>query len=120
MRERKTKKNDIITFRRSEYDEYTKPTTHRIVDELYVDGELRYKTKGDANQFADFPAIDSGDVWGKVVIHIPYVGYISDFVKSPVGLTMVIIVPLGWIIWDEYMKRTRIKDSIKDKFEDPR
>ena len=64
--------------------------THRIV-EIHDAGtpELGFRTKGDANELADDIA-PAAAVIGKVAFSIPYLGYISTFVRRPVGLLCVV------------------------------
>lgn len=49
-------------------------TTHRIVDVMTTGEDILYTTKGDANGSADKP-IKPIQVAGKVLYHVPFVGY---------------------------------------------
>jgi len=68
--------------------------THRIVEITY-DGFI---TKGDANEESDPFIVEKKDVIGKVVFTIPYLGYLSYFVKTPFGFMLLIILPATIII----------------------
>lgn len=59
--------------------------THRIVS---IDGD-NLVTRGEANNVDDAP-ISGEQVKGKVVLAIPFVGYIANMIKTPIG-TLVII-----------------------------
>ena len=48
---------------------------HRIVDVKKVNGELRYTTKGDANQQNDDGYITNNEINGICKFRIPYIGY---------------------------------------------
>ena len=76
------------------------PTTHRIAEMRVQDGQFVYKTKGDANNSEDGKEVLEKDIIGKVYFSIPYLGYIIDFVKKPLGLMIVIVIPAVIIIYD--------------------
>jgi len=103
---------DIITF--SKEIKYQEPITHRIYDIKIVGSQPHYITKGDANNTPDQREILKKDIIGKVVFHIPYIGYAVDFTKKPIGFALIIIVPAAVIIGDEIRK---IYDEIKKKKE---
>ncbi len=83
--------NDIVLTRKQ--DRYTvgdiitfvsegSSVTHRIVA---VD-EKGYHTKGDANNTADALPIDQTAVIGKVILVIPKIGALIQFVRTPLGI----------------------------------
>lgn len=74
--------------------------THRI----YRIGGNVYVTKGDANLGIDSPIILPRLIIGKVVLIIPYLGYIITFTKSPIGLVLTILIPATFIIVVELSK----------------
>ena len=91
---------DVITFGDIGKD----PTTHRIYDIKVVGGEIRYITKGDANNAPDQGEISEKEVIGKVLFSIPFLGYAVDFAQKPLGFALIIIVPAAIIIFDEVRK----------------
>ena len=66
---------------------YYSLVVHRIVK---IDGD-QVITKGDANNTEDEPS-DISAIRGKVVWHIPYVGYAITFMKTPLGSLILICV----------------------------
>lgn len=61
---------DIVTFR---WDDHV--VTHRIIEVLDVDGEVRYKTKGDnPNNSIDPELLHPDNVIAKFVFKIPLIG----------------------------------------------
>jgi len=84
------KEGDIICFRFSE------PTsiTHRIIN-ITNEGFI---TKGDANEDPDMWTVKKENVIGKLIITIPYIGYIGYFVRTPIGFILLIIIPASLII----------------------
>jgi signal peptidase len=87
------KVGDIITFD-SPLSEI--PITHRVVS-VEEGSELRFQTKGDANEDVDSLTVPAQNVVGKVFFHAPYFGYVSQFVKTPLGFILLLCVP-GLII----------------------
>ena len=68
--------------------------THRIIDLVEDEntGEIKYITKGDANDDADGTPVSFDRIIGRPVFHIPVLGYISHFVQNPPGVYIVIMV----------------------------
>lgn len=86
--------DDIVTYKENRY------ITHRIVKKT----ENGYITQGEANNTAD-SEIGKSQVTGKVVWIIPKAGYVIDFLKSPVGMLVLVIGLLALIrIPDLYKK----------------
>jgi signal peptidase I len=104
---------DIITFGKDTKTQI--PTTHRIV-EVNGEGSARtFITKGDANEEADPTATKVSDVSGKVIFSVPYLGYILDFAKKPLGFMLLVGVPAIIIISDEIRKIILEVKAIKRK-----
>ncbi|MCK4454096.1 signal peptidase I [Candidatus Parcubacteria bacterium] len=90
---------DVITFSNPKKPGET--ITHRIYDMKAQEGKPIYITKGDANNAPDQREIPEIEVVGKVLFNIPYLGYMVDFAKKPIGFALIIIVPAVIIIFDE-------------------
>ena len=80
------KVGDIVTYRLS--DETL--VTHRVV-EVNSDG-TELTMKGDANQTNDGIKVNDSNVVGKVMYHLPLLGYLSLYVTTPLGIVMVCII----------------------------
>jgi signal peptidase len=106
--------SDVITFGKDTKKDV--PTTHRIIEMRTQEGKYAYRTRGDANENEDMKEVPEGEVIGKVLLDIPYAGYILDFAKKPVGFILLIIVPAAVIILDELQK---IWTEIKKKKQAP-
>lgn len=75
------------------------PVTHRVVDVAVLsDGTRTFATKGDANEDRDSGLITPDQLVGKVVLVVPYVGYVVGFVDSPVGFALLVVLPIGALI----------------------
>lgn len=112
---------DIVTFGKDTKTQV--PTTHRIVA---ISGEGLQKvisTKGDANDAKDPSDSRYADIIGKVLFSLPYVGFILDFARKPLGFALLVGVPALSIIVDEILKivrevqRLRRKKKSLDSFE---
>ena len=67
----------------------SRPVTHKIIDR---EGNT-VTTKGTANNVADKP-IDASEIQGEVIKIIPEAGAVFNFLKSPVGIFMLVAAGL--------------------------
>lgn len=104
---------DVVTFGKNTKTEI--PTTHRITEMRTENGVMIYKTKGDANNSEDGKEVLSKDIIGKVHFSVPYVGYAINFVKKPLGLMLVILIPAIIIVYDEIRKILKEVKKIKNE-----
>lgn len=114
--------DDIITFGKDTKIEV--PTTHRIISDRVENGMFVYTTKGDANEDTDFREVRESDVNGRVLFSVPYIGYLLDFARKPVGFVLLIIIPASVVvideaksIWMEVRKMRRKDSTAKEKEE---
>ena len=107
------KVGDIITFYPPQSE---KLTSHRIIS---VEGgsSLQFRTKGDANDDADPFVVPAQGVVGKVWLHIPYLGYAIQFVKTPLGFLLTLCLPGLIIIGMEIRNIWRVLTERKIKKE---
>ena len=68
---------DVIVFRQKD-----RKIVHRVVSIEYVDGVLRYYTKGDANEDLDAGYITDADIEGVVLFKISYFGQATLWLKE--------------------------------------
>ena len=61
--------------------------THRVFK--IIPEEKQLITKGDANDTEDMNPVAYSAVVGKVQFHVPYLGYISIYAKSPLGIVAI-------------------------------
>lgn len=85
---------DIIVFYSTEAG--STPVTHRVVENHVADGEII--TKGDANAQNDMSPVIYANVLGKLVLHVPMLGYIA----APLG-TMMGKIAMGCVILAAYL-----------------
>ena len=96
------KVGDVITFGKDTKTDI--PTTHRIVKSRVVEGVVMFTTKGDANEDPDTNEIRLSDIHGKVLLDVPFFGYMIDLARKPLGFAVLIILPAIIIVYDEGAK----------------
>lgn len=118
----KYKTGDIITFVSTGKSTAGITITHRIVEIKKENGKYSYITKGDNNNTKDLDEVKSNNVIGRVIIKIPKVGYLQQFLVTKFGWIVAILLPsLGIIIYDfikiskKVVKKTGTKKIINNK-----
>ncbi len=115
VKENQIQIGDIITFLSKNKYGQKRTITHRVVGKQFDDsGNYIYRTKGDNNIVEDTSLVSSESIYGKVVLKIPKIGYIKQFVSSPKGFVLSILVPiLLVIIYEIYriIKAIRIRNK---------
>lgn len=87
VKDEKTKNlkvGDIVTY----YGQQNQIVTHRIVEVQ----ETEYITKGDHNKDVDITSLHNQQIIGKVIVAIPYLGYLISGLSRYVILGIIIIV----------------------------
>lgn len=75
--------------------------THRVIEVVEAEGNLQFRTKGDASQSEDQTLVSPQEIVGSLVFIIPKGGYIANFTRSPIGFIFLIIVPIILLILGE-------------------
>ena len=100
------KVGDVITFISSDPRLPDITITHRVVD-IYTDpitGDIEYQTQGDNNNTVDATLTPSSNVLGKVILKLPKLGYLQDFLVDMSGWIFVILLPCLAIVSYDIMK----------------
>lgn len=84
---------DIITYG-SPID--GKVVTHRVI-EIREHSPFLFQTKGDLNEDPDPYAVPLENIVGRVWLYIPLLGYAVQFIKTPLGFILLLLIP-GLII----------------------
>lgn len=105
---------DIVTYRSEDPYFYGIMVTHRIVDIKTENGERVYVTKGDHNATRDRMAVSKDQIYGKVIMVIPKIGYIQTFLATSYGWIIAVVIPcLGIIIADVMKLIKNIKNQTR-------
>ena len=102
--EDKIKVDDIITFISKEIQTAGTPITHRVIGIVETETGIKYRTKGDHNNTADFALIAPEELIGKVYLRIPMIGYVQTFMTKPLGWILIIVIPCLLIIGSDVVK----------------
>lgn len=102
---------DVITFSRTGS---SSRVTHRIADVDRADGEIRFVTRGDANEQVDSAVVRGTEVIGRVTFSIPLLGYLLTFAQTPVGIVALLVVPGGLLAASEAWALYRTSESNRE------
>lgn len=90
--------------------------THRIIGtDIDKNGNKVYIFKGDANYSTDQLPVEEEQIYGKVVMKIPKIGYIQYFLSSAYGWIIAIVVPCVGIITFDIIKLVRNSKLLKKR-----
>jgi signal peptidase I len=121
--------SDIIVFQKP-----TDPSeliVHRIVAKEVTDGTLYFYTKGDGNPTHRWPdpvqtseydpwgKIPADKVVGKVVMRIPWLGFLVLFMRNSIGLPIVVALIIILVIIEFVIPLTRRKKPPEQQKETP-
>lgn len=96
--------DDVITFSRT--DEGA-TVTHRVIDIDDTGDERVFYTKGDANEDPDQRPVPASALVGTVVVTIPYIGYVIQFVGTTTGFALLVVLPFGALVVTEAVSLLR-------------
>ena len=89
-------------------------TMHRVVEIRTVDGELHFRTKGDANATPDPNLAPAANVLGRVDASVPGLGRALAFATERTGRILLVVVPALVLIAREIFwllqSRTRVRE----------
>jgi signal peptidase len=96
---REVRVGDVITYRRPERPDIA--ITHRVVEVQPAPGQGAgaltgipvFRTKGDANGSVDPWEVQLQGIAWRVALSVPLAGYLFVFAQSPVGRTLLLILP---------------------------
>ena len=96
------KEGDIISF----YDYFKGKQiiiTHRVVEILDPDTDPGYITQGDNEKLSDDIIKSRDDIHSVYKFRIPFLGKFIDFLKTPFGFIICLVIPLlAFIAWQAY------------------
>ena len=77
-------------------------TTHRVVN-VESEPTLQFITSGDANNNSDINPVVPSQIVGIVAFTIPYLGLLTQFIKTPLGFTLFFLIPAVILIGREIL-----------------
>jgi len=104
-------KGDIIAF--TDPTDKNRTILHRIYSVAQSSSGRTLQTKGDHNRYPDGWKLTSAMIKGKLFYTIPYLGNLSEWLKSPLGFGIMVGIPaLVFIILSIMKIREGIKEEI--------
>lgn len=105
---------DVCTYLSKDPRYFGIMITHRIIGtDINEKGEKVYIFKGDANYSADQMSVSKDQIYGKVIMKIPKIGYIQYFLSSAYGWIIAIVVPCVGIITFDIIKLVKNSKLMK-------
>lgn len=94
------KKGDVITFASADTRFLGTIITHRIIKKNPPTETTGYtfQTQGDNNNVADSALVPENNIYGKVILKIPKLGYLQEFLATDGGWIIVILIPCLTVI----------------------
>lgn len=80
----------IITF----YSKHNIVVTHQIISKTEVDSKPAFITKGTNNNQEDLEPVFSENVIGEYQFSISKVGFFLNFLRTPIGYLLLVLIPL--------------------------
>lgn len=90
---------DVVTFRDPE--DQSRLITHRVRSIRRAGSHLWFVTQGDANNTTERWRIAADGELGRVAYTVPWVGHVAVVTHTPLGLAVLLIVPLLLLALDE-------------------
>lgn len=106
--------NDIIAFR----DNDNLITTHRIVDEVEINNQRCFKTKGDSNNTEDVGTFCKGQIEGKYEGKISKAGNIIMFIQKPLGFIVMMLSILIVCMFIYFISSRRINKISEEELKE--
>ncbi len=106
------KENDVITY--TSLEDPNISITHRLTEIEEKEGKTVFKTQGDANNSEDIAEVSPSQIKGKVIFSLPLLGYLSVWIRRPLGFGLLVILPAILIIISEILN---IKKTIEKEVE---
>lgn len=106
------KVGDVVTYKSTDPAYYGILITHRIMSITKDGNGYQFVTKGDNNLTNDRNMIMEDQIYGKVIMRVPKIGYLKYFLVSSYGWIIAIVIPcLGIVIYDVMKLIKNIKNK---------
>lgn len=107
------KEGDIISF----FDPAgngTSIVTHRVTEVTTEDGELAFRTKGDANNVEDSMLVPANKLVAVYQNRIPSMGNVAMFMQTTQGLIICVVCPILLLVGYDMIRRRKYEKSSKE------
>lgn len=79
--------------------------THRVIEITTEDGQLAFRTQGDANNTADELTVSANSLVGIYHMRIAGAGNVAMFLQSSTGLIVCVVIPLLLLVGYDIIRR---------------
>ena len=110
------KVGDVITFVSTSSISKGFTVTHRVIEIVQTDNGVGYRTQGDNNLSPDTAPAEFDNVIGKVILRIPQLGRVQEFLSKKGGWLIAIIIPALFIIISDILKIFKLL-GVKNKID---
>jgi len=106
---------DILVFHAIGSDELI---VHRAVGETNESGQIYFITQGDNNfEPGPYSPTPAANVVGKVVMRVPWLGYIALDMRNSVGILLIVILIIVFIVVESVISEAQHKRTEKNEKE---
>ena len=95
----------------------TSIVTHRVTEVTTQDGEIAFRTKGDANNVEDNALVPKENLVGVYRSRIPNMGNIAMFMQTTQGLILCVVCPIILLIGYDTIRRRNYEKARKEDTE---
>lgn len=106
-------KGDVIAF----FDPASNGSavvTHRVIEVTELNGEVAWRTQGDANNAADSSLVPGDNLVGRYKTRIAGAGNVAMFMQSTQGLIVCVILPILLFIGYDVLRRKLYEKAQKE------
>jgi signal peptidase I len=104
---------DVITYVTADR---AAPTTHRVIEIQQTAAGPEFVTQGDNNEDPDASTVTPDRLVGRVMLTIPFIGYVVQFVGTTTGFALLVATPIALLVvtelWSLYKRRTGGDESV--------
>jgi len=79
--------------------------THRVIEVVEKNGEIKFRTRGDNNNTEDKLLVPADNLVGEYRSRIPGAGNIAMFMKSTTGLIICVVLPIILLVGYDMIRR---------------
>lgn len=95
----------------------TSIVTHRVTEVTTEDGELAFRTKGDANNVEDAMLVPADKLVAVYQNRIPSMGNVAMFMQTTQGLIICVVCPILLLVGYDMIRRRKYEKSSKEDTE---
>lgn len=92
----------------------TSIVTHRVTEVTTEDGELAFRTKGDANNVEDSMLVPADKLVAVYQNRIPSMGNVAMFMQTTQGLIICVVCPILLLVGYDMIRRRKYEKSSKE------